>query len=80
MDNAKKLSPMSRARVVSAEVPWLPSAETFAFGTGLTRDVGFAIRGGRVKRNGTGLGKISFPLSARKLSTMLKTANDTSQT
>ncbi len=80
MDNAKNLSPIFRASVLAVEVRWLQGAEMSVFGTGLIGGVAIAIRGGRMKRNGIAIGKGSFPLIARKLSTMPKTVSDTSQT
>ena len=80
MNNVKKLSPIFQASVLAAEDPWVQSAEKFAFGTGLTKGIGFAIRGGRMKRSGTALGKTSFPLIGKRSSTLPETVNDTSQT
>ncbi len=80
MGNAKKLNPIFPASVLAAAVPWLQGAEKSGFGTGLIKVVALAIRGGRMKRNGTAIGKGIFPLIGRRLSTMPKTASDTSQT
>lgn len=80
MNNAKNLSPIFRVSVLAVEIPWLQGAEMSVFGTGLIGGVAIAIRGGRMKRNGTAIGKRSFPLIGRKLYTMPKTVNDTSQT
>ena len=80
MHNAEKLSPIFQATVVTAEDPWFQNAEKFAFGTGLTKAVSFAIHGGRVKRNGIAIGKTSFPLIGKRTSTLPETVNDTSQT
>ena len=80
MDNAKNLSPIFRAIALAVEIPWLQGAEMFAFGTGLIGDAAIAIRGGKMKRNGTAIGKVSFPLIGRRLSTMPNMVSDTSQT
>jgi len=58
----------------------LQSAEKSGFGTGLTKGVSFAIRGGRMKRNGIALGKTSFPFIGKRSFTVPETVNDTSQT
>ncbi len=70
---------MFQASVLPAKDRWLQSAEKFAFGTGLTKGVSFAIRGGRMKRGGTALGRTSFPLIGKSSSTLPETVNDTSQ-
>ena len=80
MDNAKNLSPICQASALAVEVLWLQGAEMSGFGTGLIGGVAIAIRGGRMKRNGTAIGKGIFPLIGRRLSTMPKTVSDTSQT
>jgi hypothetical protein len=80
MNNAKKLNPILQASVLSAEDRWLQGAEKFEFLTGLTKDVDFAIRGGRTKRSGTVRGKTSFPLIGKRSSIMPRTVNDTFQT
>jgi hypothetical protein len=79
MDNAKKLSPMFQVSVLGAEDPRLQSAEKSAFGIGPTKGVFFAILGGRMKPNGTAIGKTSFPLTGKRSSTPLATVNDTSR-
>ena len=78
MDNAKKLSPISWVSVRVAENRWSQGAEKSGFGTGPTKGVAFAIRGGKTKRSGTALGKTNFQLIGRKSSTLLKAVNDTS--
>jgi hypothetical protein len=80
MDNAKKVSRISQASVLAMGIPWLPGAEKSECGTGLTGAVAVAIRGGRRKRNDTAIGKIAFPLIGKRLSTLPKTVNGTSQT
>jgi hypothetical protein len=80
MASAKKLTRDFQALVPPAEIPWLHAAAKSEFGTGLIDPVACAIRGGRVIRNGIAIGKTSFPMIGRRLSTALTTVNDTSQT
>ena len=80
MGNATKPSPIFQASVAAVADPWLQGAAKSGFGTGLTKVVSFAIRGVRMKRNGTAIGKTSFPMIGKRSSTQPETVNDTSQT
>ena len=79
MDNVKNLSPIVRASVRAAEAPWLPGAEKFGFGTGLTKAAAIATRGGSPKPSGIAIGRTNFRLAGRSSPSVPLTASYTAQ-